>query len=59
MPVNEIVYQSIIAELQPQHVTLVAVSKTKPVSDIETLYNFGQRDFGENYVQEFIEKVRN
>ena len=57
MPVNEIVYQSIIAELQPQHVTLVAVSKTKPISDIETLYNFGQRDFGENYVQEFIEKV--
>ena len=57
MPVNEIVYQSIIAELQPQHVTLVAVSKTKPVSDIETLYNLGQRDFGENYVQEFIEKV--
>ncbi len=57
MPVNEIAYQSIIAELQPQHVTLVAVSKTKPIGDIETLYNLGQRDFGENYVQEFVDKV--
>ena len=57
MPVNKIVYQSIIAELEPQNVTLVAVSKMKPVSDIETLYKLGQRDFGENYVQEFVEKV--
>ena len=57
MPINEAAYQGIIVELQPQHVTLVAVSKTKPVSDIETLYSLGQRDFGENYVQEFIEKV--
>ncbi len=57
MPINQTIYQSIIAELQPQNVTLVAVSKTKPVSDIEALYNLGQRDFGENYVQEFVEKV--
>jgi pyridoxal phosphate enzyme (YggS family) len=57
MPVNEIAYQAIITELKPQHVTLVAVSKTKPISDIETLYNLGQRDFGENYVQEFVEKA--
>ena len=57
MPINEAAYQGIIVELQPQHVTLVAVSKTKPVSDIETLYSLGHRDFGENYVQEFIEKV--
>ncbi len=57
MPVNEAIYQSIIQELQPQNVTLVAVSKTKPVADIQTLYNLGQRDFGENYVQEFVEKV--
>lgn len=36
---------------------LVAVSKTKPVSDLEEAYNAGQRDFGENYVQELLEKV--
>jgi hypothetical protein len=36
--------------------TLVAVSKTKPIEDIEALYNLGQRDFGENYVQELVEK---
>ena len=37
-------------------VTLVAVSKTKPVEDIKTAYNFGQRNFGENKVQELIKK---
>jgi pyridoxal phosphate enzyme (YggS family) len=37
-------------------VTLVAVSKTKPVEDIKALYDLGQRDFGENYVQELTEK---
>lgn len=37
-------------------VTLVAVSKTKPVSDIETAYAGGQRVFGENKVQELVEK---
>lgn len=40
----------------PEHVTLVAVSKTKPVSDIMEAYNAGQRVFGENKVQEMIEK---
>jgi pyridoxal phosphate enzyme (YggS family) len=34
----------------------VAVSKTKPASDIEEMYALGQRDFGENYVQELVEK---
>lgn len=37
-------------------VTLVAVSKTKTVEDIKTAYNFGQRNFGENKVQELIKK---
>jgi pyridoxal phosphate enzyme (YggS family) len=37
-------------------VQLVAVSKTKPVADIRALYEMGQRDFGENYVQELIGK---
>lgn len=36
--------------------TLVAVSKTKPNEDIEELYALGQRDFGENYVQELVDK---
>ncbi|HXB32721.1 MAG TPA: YggS family pyridoxal phosphate-dependent enzyme [Puia sp.] len=38
-------------------VQLVAVSKTKPAADILALYGMGQRDFGENYVQELVEKV--
>lgn len=37
-------------------VTLIAVSKTKPVSDIEELYQHGVRQFGENKVQELCEK---
>ena len=37
--------------------TLVAVSKRKPASDIVAAYQAGQRDFGENYVQEFAAKA--
>jgi PLP dependent protein len=37
-------------------VTLVAVSKLQPVEAISRLYTFGHRDFGENYVQELMEK---
>ncbi|MES1215808.1 MAG: YggS family pyridoxal phosphate-dependent enzyme [Bacteroidota bacterium] len=48
-------YKRIIDELGDK-VTLVAVSKTKPVEDILALYDLGQRDFGENYVQEITEK---
>ena len=40
----------------PTHVTLVAVSKTKPVADLMEAYDAGQRIFGENYVQELVEK---
>ena len=40
---------------QPE-VRLLAVSKTKPAEDIMTLYNAGQRDFGENYLQEALIK---
>jgi PLP dependent protein len=46
---------NIKATLPPQ-VTLVAVSKTKPVSDLMEAYNAGQRIFGENKIQEMIEK---
>ena len=40
----------------PEHVTLVAVSKTKPVSDLMEAYEAGQRIFGENKIQEMLEK---
>lgn len=39
-----------------EKVTLVAVSKLQPVEAISRLYSYGHRDFGENYVQELIEK---
>ena len=40
----------------PTHVTLVAVSKTKPVADLMEAYNAGQRIFGENKIQEMTDK---
>ncbi|WP_428400330.1 YggS family pyridoxal phosphate-dependent enzyme [Niabella insulamsoli] len=49
-------YQEILSVLKPYHATLVAVSKIKPVEDIKALYDLGQRDFGENYVQELVAK---
>lgn len=49
-------YERISGNLTAQQVTLVAVSKTKPSADIQTLYDLGQRDFGENYVQELVGK---
>ncbi|MEJ0106974.1 MAG: hypothetical protein WDO19_32485 [Bacteroidota bacterium] len=47
MSINKEAYIPIIRELEGKGVKLVAVSKTKPVSDILELYNLGQRDFGE------------
>lgn len=49
-------YNKINKELQSAQVSLIAVSKTKSDEDIMTLYDLGQRDFGENYVQELVEK---
>jgi pyridoxal phosphate enzyme (YggS family) len=49
-------YTNIINELLPYGAKLVAVSKTKPISAIEALYAQGQRIFGENKVQEMVEK---
>jgi PLP dependent protein len=57
MSVNTDNYNRITAELGRRN-TLVAVSKNKAPSDILELYGMGQRDFGENYVQELIEKKR-
>ena len=56
MPVNTETYKAIADELKQKRITLVAVSKTKPAEDIQELYNLGQRDFGENYVQELVDK---
>jgi PLP dependent protein len=54
--VNEEVYKEINNFTKDKQATLVAVSKLKPASDIAKMYALGQRDFGENYVQELVEK---
>ena len=53
--VNKENYRKIREQLG-EDVTLVAVSKMKPVADILQLYELGHRDFGENYVQELLIK---
>ena len=55
MSINKEKYIELLKELKGK-ATLVAVSKTKPVEDIQALYDLGQRDFGENYVQELVDK---
>ncbi len=50
-------YLSISDSLRKQGVTLVAVSKTRTVEEIQKMYDAGQRDFGENRVQELTEKA--
>lgn len=55
MSVNQENYKRIIDELGSKCI-LVAVSKTKPIEDILALFEAGQRDFGENYVQELVDK---
>ena len=52
-------YQKILEELKPFEADLVAVSKTKPVSDIIELQSQGQTIFGENYTQELVIKAEN
>lgn len=49
-------YATLRKELDARQVTLVAVSKFKSVAHIRQAYDEGQRDFGENYVQELITK---
>lgn len=57
MPVNKEAYHELNEGLRLSNISLVAVSKTKPIEDILELYNYGHRDFGENYVQELVEKA--
>ncbi len=54
--VNKAAWEELVNEFEPLGVTLVAVSKKKPAEDIAGFYELGQRDFGENYVQELTEK---
>jgi len=48
--------KSLNRETNPINVTLIAVSKTKPVEEVQEAYDAGQRLFGENMVQELVEK---
>ena len=56
MAINKEAYAELMSELKDKNVTVVAVSKTKTVEDIFELYELGQKDFGENYGQELLEK---
>ena len=48
-----------VTDIIPNNVKLVAVSKTKSINLIESAYRAGQRDFGENKVQELVDKFEN
>ncbi len=54
--VNTEAYRTILAATEAANATLVAVSKTKPAAAIMELYELGHRHFGENYVQELVDK---
>ncbi len=54
---DRIASSAALCERSPEEVTLLAVSKTKPASAIEEAIAAGQLAFGENYVQEGVEKV--
>ena len=56
MSINKEQYLLIKEQLAPNAVALIAVSKTKPNDDVQALYDLGQRAFGENYVQELVDK---
>jgi hypothetical protein len=54
--VNKENYQLVLNKVHAKEANLVAVSKTKPEEDIQVLYDLGQRIFGENKVQELVDK---
>lgn len=56
MAISKSAFNTLLKETQETNSTLVAVSKLQPVSAIESLYAWGQRNFGENYVQELMAK---
>ena len=55
--INKENYNKVKDRLNNKNISLIAVSKRKPIEDILALYELGHRDFGENRVQEMIEKV--
>ena len=55
---EQVAQASVQAQRQKDEITLLAVSKTKPAEMIATLARQGQYDFGENYLQEAIEKIQ-
>lgn len=56
--VNNIIKEHAVkVSRNPEDITLVAVSKTKPVEMLKEVYDLGVRDFGENYVQELVDKI--
>jgi len=57
MSIQLAAYQQLKETTAKSNVTLVAVSKLKPASDIQEMYDLGHRDFGENYVQELVDKA--
>jgi len=56
MPVILDNYKEITKKAHDKNAVLVVVTKTKPISDVEELVALGHRDFGENYVQELVDK---
>jgi len=54
---QQIINCACACDRDPQEIILIAVSKTKPVSDIIAAYDAGQRAFGENYLQEAEAKI--
>lgn len=57
MSINTAAFHQLKETTGTANATLVAVSKLKPPSDIQDMYDLGQRDFGENYVQELMDKA--
>ena len=55
---NRILSASKIANRDSKEITLIAVSKFQSVDKIETAINLGQQHFGENYLQEAINKIQ-
>lgn len=56
MVINTDSYNAIKGILAEKDIILIAVSKTRSAADIKDLYDSGQKDFGENYVQELVDK---
>lgn len=54
---EQIVQAALACERKPESILLLAVSKKKPASDIRQVWELGQRDFGENYLQEALQKM--